>query len=246
VTYSPSWAAKVERSALLNAGADLEDACTALVKEGQVGEIYVVTQENDPGCAGTCYRMAIYPEKQVGKSFGTIAGDSENWVCGASVPPPVLPQCLVNGVKWRACDGYSTNVAYITGKDVTYSASWAAKVERSALLNAGADLEDACKNLVNASQVGEIYVVTQENDPGCAGTCYRMAIYPSSEPGMAIGTTDGDSENWVCGHHIPPPMRPGCPTTCDACDCKAKGGKSVKSKKGKDQKKGKDKKKGKK
>merc|ERR1712048_121469 len=136
-----------------------------------------------------------------------------------------------------------TNVAYITGKDVTYAASWAAKVERNALLNAGADLEDACKDLVNESQVGEIYVVTQENDPDCVGTCYRMAVYPSSEPGMAIGTTEGDSENWVCGHRIPPPMRPGCPATCDACECKPEDGKgkTKRARKSKDKKKGKSK-----
>jgi len=214
--YVASWAMNPSRNALLNKGSDKQAACDALLVAGQVGEIYVISQ--DPDCTDGCLRMAIYPEAEVGMNIGTVAGDSENFVCAYSATPPEQPECptnLVAGVKWRACDGFATNAAYITGEDTNYVASWAMNPSKNALLNKGAswsDMEEACEALLAAGQVGEIYVIA--NDPNCTDGCLRMAIYPETEAGMMLGTVAGDSENWVCGYSAPPPEQPACPMTC--------------------------------
>merc|ERR1711976_72039 len=76
--------------------------------------------------------------------------------------------------KWRACDGkYATNLAYITGTDTDYVASWAKNPSKSALLDSGkssnTDLEAACDALLSEGQIGEIYAIKEENDPNCSG-----------------------------------------------------------------------------
>eukprot|EP00440_Ansanella_granifera_P024726 gb/GFBE01026851.1/.p1 GENE.gb/GFBE01026851.1/~~gb/GFBE01026851.1/.p1 ORF type:complete len:127 (+),score=29.24 gb/GFBE01026851.1/:1-381(+) len=70
----------------MNSTEELEAACTALLGEGQVGEIYVIG--NDPNCS-TCLRMAIYnltTADNPGREVGVGAG---KWVCvkGAVAAP---------------------------------------------------------------------------------------------------------------------------------------------------------------
>jgi hypothetical protein len=229
-TYKAEWAVNASQSALLDktksSYSDLVAACTALVGEGQVGEIYVIAK--DPYCTDGCMRMAIYPETEVGLVIGRVtdAGSQQKWVCGKSAPPPVQPPCPGDGLyspvtqqaKWRACKGYATNLAYITGTDTTYKAGWAVNPSQSALLDktkqSPSDLAAACNALVGDGQIGEIYVIN--NDPKCTDGCMRMAIYPETEEGLLVGrvTDAGTQHKYVCGKAAPPPVQPPCPTTC--------------------------------
>jgi len=124
---------------------------------------------------------------------------------------------LISGVKFRACDGFPANTLYITGADAgDYVASWATNSSQSPWLNRGADLEDACLLLVPPGHVGEIFILSEENQgPDCDRNCYRMAIYPEIQDGKLVGYVEGDADNWVCGSvGMPPLPRPDCPMTC--------------------------------
>lgn len=124
---------------------------------------------------------------------------------------------LVPAVKWRACEGFATNIKYITGINVSYTPSWATVKEESALLNPGMtsddELEAACDALLEDGQVGEIYTMKPENCNNRTN-CLRMAVYPVTEAGLLLGIIDnpGDQMTWVCGKGVPPPTRPACPT----------------------------------
>lgn len=133
---------------------------------------------------------------------------------------------LVPQSKWRACKGFSTNLAYITGTDTDYVAGWAKNPSKNALLNAGknsvADLETACNSLLSDGQIGEIYELKQENSPNCTG-CLRMAIYNVSEGSLLAGyvSDTGSQKKWTCGKGVPPPPQPECPSETTCGDIKA-------------------------
>eukprot|EP00930_Biecheleria_cincta_P081815 TRINITY_DN7119_c0_g1_i1.p1 TRINITY_DN7119_c0_g1~~TRINITY_DN7119_c0_g1_i1.p1 ORF type:complete len:221 (+),score=42.73 TRINITY_DN7119_c0_g1_i1:98-760(+) len=133
---------------------------------------------------------------------------------------------LVPQSKWRACKGFATNLAYITGTDANYVADWAVNPSKSALLNAGkstvGDLEVACKSLVADGQIGEIYELAQKNEPNCTG-CLRMAIYNISEGSLLAGyvSDTGSQKKWTCGKTMPPPPQPECPSETTCGDIKA-------------------------
>lgn len=238
VSYTPGWASGAvrETSELLDAGkssdSELEAACDALLEEGQVGEIYTMKAENCDGKTD-CLRMAVYATTEDGLLVGYEANpkDQATWVCGYGVPPPPKPECptpspsapapstLQAQSKWRPCDGYATNIMYVTGTGVDYSPSWAAATSKNELLDAGkmsdTDLQAACDALLSEGQVGEIYTMKAENCDGKTD-CLRMAIYPATEDGLLVGTVanPGDQATWVCGKDAMPPAQPPCPPTC--------------------------------
>jgi len=229
VEYAPSWAGPVFRSELLNAGmssaAELEAACDALLVDGQIGEIYEMSADNAGNNCTTCLRMAIYSATEGGLLVGTLSdtGSQAKWVCGKGVPPPAQPSCTVAGdSKWRACSGYATNIAYITGVGLDYSPGWAGAVNRSELLNAGmssdAELDAACDALLADGQIGEIYEMSADNADGCIN-CLRMAIYSATEEGLQVGTVSdtGAQAKWVCGKGGRAPVQPPCPEEPMTC-----------------------------
>lgn len=142
---------------------------------------------------------------------------SATWTAANGV---VVPQS-----KWRACKGFSTNIAYITGTETTYVPGWGKNPSQSDLLNAGkstvSDLEVACNALLSDGQIGEIYEMKPENTPNCTG-CLRMAIYNASEEGLAVGyvSDTGSQKKWTCGKGMPTPPQPDCPMTTTCGDIK--------------------------
>jgi len=133
---------------------------------------------------------------------------------------------LVPQSKWRACKGYPTNIAYITGTDTSYVPGWGKNPSQNALLNAGkstvSDLEVACNTLLSDGQIGEIYEMKAENTPGCTG-CLRMGIYNVTEEGFVAGyvSDTGSQKKWTCGKGMPTPPQPQCPSTTTCGDIKA-------------------------
>jgi len=232
VTYSPSWATTTKTSALLDAGkssdAELKAACAELVPDGHVGEIYVMDAVKAGNDCANCLRMATYKGVAAdllaaGQLVGTVSdtGAQKKWVCGKGFTPPVQPSCtahLVTESKWRACEGNTKNVKYITGTGVTYSPSWATATETSVFLDAGKNsseqMQAACSALVKAGQVGEIYMMKPENAGNDCANCLRMAINSASESGLVVGTVADTSaqKKWVCATDAMPVVRPSCPT----------------------------------
>lgn len=183
--YVPGWATDAGATDLLNKGADLEAACSELLEEGQVGEIYVMSNATEgAGCDGGCYRMAVYPSTQEQQV------DPQKWYylkksrgvpvqCGADngVPNGKL-LCAGNsggGCQWSK---YGTN--------------WTAFQEMTG---------------VTSSVYKDINCPGWPADDG-SDACEELSCYAPKD----VGVVEGDDGNWVCGKSAPPPRCPGVVT----------------------------------